>query len=377
MEAKLITDRHSKQAQLTEYRKRVALLNKAIKTVEINMCGGTWASIVPENIPGRCLKIHTKAFLNENLETPNKLWLKKIGQTANSRRYPDNEDREVCRHNFEEFTAAIVTGTKKAKGSDVIMPHELVAKILQHNQSSNEDIITQSQWDSIREMVMTSGGLGKSVPMCDFSGSMSGLPKLISLALGILISEINHSAFRGHILTFDATPKWHSFSGKNTLKEKVKSIGHELGQGLNTDFYKACMQILNKMVDARVPVGEEPEDLIVLTDMGWDQASPAKEWETQIETIRRKFKEEGEKIWDKGWKMPRIVIWNLSAQFKDFHAKADEEGVVMLSGWSPSVLKAIQKGGIECQTPYQGMRELLDDERYNKIREDVLKTCVF
>lgn len=367
----LITDRKSKQAQLTEYRKRVALLNKAIKTVEINMCGGTWASIVPENVPGRCLKLHTKAFLNEPIKGGNKLWLKKIGATI-SKRYPDNEDREECRRHFEEFTAAIAAGTKKAKGADVIMPHELVAKILQHNQSSDEQIITQSQWDSIREMVMSGGGLGKAVPMCDFSGSMNGLPKLISLALGILISEINHSAFRDHILTFDASPKWHSFSGKTTLKEKLKSIGYELGQGLNTDFYKACMQILNKMVSAQVPLGEEPEDLIVLTDMGWDQASQAKGWETQIETIRRKFKEEGSKIWGgDGWKMPRIVIWNLSAQFKDFHAKADEEGVVMLSGWSPSVLKALQKGGIECQTPYQGMRELLDDVRYDTIREEL------
>jgi hypothetical protein len=370
MASALITDRKGKQAQLTEYRKRVAQLNKAIKTVEINMCGGTWASIVPENIPGRCMKIHTKAFFNEPVKTANKLWLKKQGLHA-TRRYPDDEDREECRRHFEEFTAAIAAGTKKAKGANVIMPHELVAQILAHKQSNDEQIITQSQWESIRNLVMSGGGLGKAVPMCDFSGSMSGLPKLISFALGILISEINHSAFRDHILTFDASPKWHSFSGQSTLKDKVKSIKHDLGQGLNTDFYKACMMILNKMVDARVPIGEEPEDLIVLTDMGWDQASTATGWETQLETIRRKFKEEGEKIWGTGWKMPRIVIWNLSAKFNDFHAKADEEGVVMLSGWSPAVLKALQKGGIECQTPYQALRELLDDERYNKIREEL------
>jgi len=63
------------------------------------------------------------------------------------------------------------------------------------------------------------------------------------------------------------------------------------------------------------------------------------------------------------------VIWNVRAEFKDFHAKADQEGVVQLSGWSPSILKALQTGGVQVQTPYQGMRQILDDKRYDLVRE--------
>jgi len=36
------------------------------------------------------------------------------------------------------------------------------------------------------------------------------------------------------------------------------------------------------------------------------------------------------------------------------------------------MLKALQKGGVEVQTPYQGMRAILDDERYDQVR-DVLR----
>jgi hypothetical protein len=94
-------------------------------------------------------------------------------------------------------------------------------------------------------------------------------------------------------------------------------------------------------------------------------------WETQLVRIRREFLAAGEKLWGqgKGWKPPRIVIWNVRAEFKDFHAKADQEGVVQLSGWSPSILKALQKGGVQVQTPYQGMRQILDDTRYDPVRE--------
>jgi hypothetical protein len=130
------------------------------------------------------------------------------------------------------------------------------------------------------------------------------------------------------------------------------------------------------MVQNKVPVGEEPEDLIVITDMGFDEASSPRSssstlsaWETQLVRIRREFLEAGAQVWGKGcgWTPPRIVIWNVRAEYKDFHAKADEEGVVQLSGWAPSMLKALQTG-VKVQTPYEGMRSILDDVRYDAVR---------
>jgi hypothetical protein len=347
------------------------MMNKALKTVEINMCSKSWAEIKPESVPGRCLKIHNKAFLNESVKK----------SYTDALRYATSEDRMECRKHFQEFVEGLAKGEKKAHGANVVMPHELVVQALARDTSQDELGINQGQWVSIREETLKLGGLGRCVPMCDFSGSMSGLPKLISLALGILVSEINHSAFKDHILTFDAEPKWHSFAGKNTLKEKLDSIRSDLAQGLNTNFYRACMKIVEKMKQAKVPVGEEPVDLIVFTDMGFDVAirdnthyshNTVKSgvWDTQIQQIRDEFKKAGEEVWGvgNGWKPPRIVIWNLRASFNDFHAKADQEGVVQLSGWSPSMLKALQKGGIQVLTPYMGMRAILDDERYDEVR---------
>jgi len=361
----------SERKRMVRYRKDTSMMNKALKTVEINMCGKSWAKIKPEEVPGRCLKNHNSAFFNESGKKYCDISL----------RYPDNEDRMECRKHFQEFVESLKNGEKKAHGANVVMPHELVIQALSCYSTPNELSINQGQWDSIKESTLKLGGLGKCIPMCDFSGSMNGLPKLISLALGILISEINHSAFKDHIITFDAEPKWHSFSGKVTLIEKLDTITNSLGQGLNTDFYKACMKIVEKMKQAKVPVGEEPEDLIVLTDMGFDQAmcsnenfnrsSNTIEWVTQIEEIRTEFKKAGEEIWGEGngWKIPRIVIWNLHAQYKDFHAKSDQERVIQLSGWSPSILKALQNSSIQAMTPYEGMRSILDDERYDAVRE--------
>jgi hypothetical protein len=365
--AKFFYPEQNDRTRMILYRKQISKLNRTLKTVEINMCAKTWCEIKPEAVPGRCLKIHNKAFLNEPVK---KSSLKPL-------RYPESEDRMECRKHFQEFIEAMAKGEKKAHGANVVMPHELVVKALACGTSADELAINQGQWDSIREETLKYGGLGKCVPMCDFSGSMDGLPKTISLALGILISEINHSAFKDHILTFDAEPKWHSFLGKASLKDKLDSIKGNLGQGLNTDFYKACMCIIEKMKQARVPVGEEPEELIVLTDMGFDAASQdyysqktSTKWKGQLELIREEFKKAGEEIWGQGngWKPPRIVIWNLRAEYKDFHAKADQEGVVQLSGWSPSMLKVLQKSGVLVMTPYEGMIAILSDARYDPVR---------
>jgi hypothetical protein len=364
----------AKKARRALYRKAISAINKQLKTVEINMCGGTWREITPAHVPGRNLKLHTKAFLNQKLKCGDEL------------RRPDNADRMECRAHFLEFLQAIKAGKTVAKGANVVFPHEIVTSLLGLAQPADTEQIDmlEAQWASIRSATAALGGLGRAVPMCDFSGSMSGLPLYISYALGLLISEVNHPAFRDHILTFDSTPEWHSFKDVGSLYEKVQSI-RGIGQGLSTDFYKAAMLILDRMVEARVPIGEEPEDLIVLTDMGWDAAwrpsgictildsdsdsdsvaDPV--WKSQIGLIRSRFAEESRRLWGtdvSGWKVPRIVVWNLRAAFKDFQAKASDEGVVMISGWSPAILKALQSVGVRAMTPYEGMRATLDDERY-------------
>jgi hypothetical protein len=350
---------------LRAYRKAVAYLNKKADTAEIKMCANEWSTLVPKRIPGRLMKRNKYAFFNQ----------KKGRRGAVEDRYPDREDRVACKKHFEEFMEDVKAGKVEMKGGTTTMPHEHVHEILHNHYLSKEaEDVIQAQWDAIRNETVKGNGLGKVVPMCDFSGSMNGTPIEVSFALGILISEIADPAFKDHILTFDSEPQWHSFAGKNSLKEKVLSVG-SVGQGLSTDFQKACDCILERMIEHKVAPADAPTDLLVLTDMGFDQASTdytynykTKPWQTHFDMIRSNFEKHG-------YQAPRIVCWNLRAEYKDFHAKAHEEGVVQLSGWSPSMLKAIQGKGIQVQTPYEGMRVILDDSRYDKVR-DVMKALL-
>ncbi len=73
-------------------------------------------------------------------------------------------------------------------------------------------------------------------------------------------------------------------------------------------------------------------------------------------------------MWGEAFVPPRIVVWNLRAEYKDFHATSHQEGVVMLSGWSPSLFRIFQDKGIDISTPISALRAQLDDPLYDPVR---------
>jgi len=368
-------------------RQSLSSLNKAAKTVEIQMCGKQFATIDPGHVPGRALQKYTKAFLNDR----------------STYRYPEHyrpsqdQDRVECAEHFREHFAKAAKGVAKLNGSKTVFPHELIKKVVTAGRSMRDeerDAIV-GVWNQMVADAKQGGGLGRSLAMCDFSGSMqcSGTnrdtPYWVSMAMGLLISEVTTNEFKDTFFTFDSTPTLHTLPS-GTIFQRVDSIAHHLGQGTSTDFQKAMDLVLQRCKEQRVRPGEEPENLIVLTDMNWDEAYGShqssaytgnryrhvvktEEWQTHVGMIREAFKRAGEDMWGpgQGLTMPRIVIWNIASTSTDFHAKADTEGVVMLSGWSPSLFKVLQKEGVVIQTPYQALRAQLDDPRYDLVRQKV------
>ena len=405
--------------RMKQYRKRVSAVNKFLQTVEVQMCSKNWEEIVPGSVPGRAVKKYVKAFLNEKGTT-------KKGERAPKGvlRHPNDPVRMACREHFQEHFAKSASGEVKAKGADTLFPHEVIKKAYKlvheerqaagssrrHREGDSDDECDQGEtageaernhlrgvWDAMVEKAKEGGGLGRSLAMCDFSGSMTSsssngdTPYWVSMALGLLISEVTTEEFKNTFLTFDSTPQMHTLPDTTDLLAKLASFDpHSISQGTSTDFQKAMDLVLAQCKAKRVKPGQEPENLIVLTDMAWDEACGSSEqsyytgngyrhvvktegWQTHVEMIREAFKRAGEDMWGEGQglKMPTIVIWNIAATCQDFHATASTPGVVMLSGWSPSLFKVLQTKGVVEMTPMDALRIQLDDPRYDLVRERV------
>ena len=362
--------------RLKHYRKLVAGLNRSLDTTEIKMCGQHFAEIEPSHVPGVCLAKHMKAFLNQPLR-------------GHGLRHPDDKDRMDCREHFQEHMAKAVKGEAKVNGAVTRYPHQVIKDVFRNPEGAEKDALV-AVWNGMVANAKALGGLQKTIAMCDFSGSMQSAgaakdtPYWVSMAMGLLISEVCSDDFKDTFLTFDSNPTWHKLPPSADIFSRVASIGN-VGQGLSTDFQKAMDLVLATLKEKRVRPGQEPKDLIVITDMAWDRACASNEqssytghsyrhvvktspWQTHIQMIREAFRRAGEDMWNEPWTPPRIVIWNVAASCNDFHATADAEGVIMLAGWSPSLFKILTEEGARVQTPMEALRLQLDDERYEPIR---------
>ena len=398
---KLFADTPYFSSRMKKYRTLISILNARLKTIETFMCADDWSSIVPADVPGRAGKIYNRALLN--LPTTYRPKMKDAededGNVKDSMyRYPDNKGRMACREKFVTHFAKAAKGLAKVNGADTIFPHELIKKIASCEMSEDEANHLLGVWRGMVEKAKSGGGLRRSIFMSDFSGSMSqtstgDTPYWVSMALGLLGAEACSAEFKNRLMTFDSDPQWHTFSEDANIFKRVRTIQESrLGQGLSTDFQKAMDLVLKTLKDNRVLPGQEPENLIVLTDMGWDSACGSseassytgnryrhvvktEEWQTHLEMIQESFKRAGEDMWGpgKGFVPPRIVIWNLADSYSDdHHATAETPGVAMLSGWSPSQFEILQKEGPRQMTAYEVLRCELDNPRYDRVRERVL-----
>jgi hypothetical protein len=98
-----------------------------------------------------------------------------------------------------------------------------------------------------------------------------------------------------------------------------------------------------------------PSTLLILSDMQFNQC--ARFDGSAMETFRRKFT-------DAGYTMPKIVFWNLNSH-DNVPVKENENGVALVSGFSPSILKSILASDLEQFTPEAMMMKTLMAERYN------------
>ena len=379
-------------SKMKRYRQLVSKLNKRLNTVETYMCDDRWDEIKPETVPGRAGKIYNRAFLN----LPSTFHGEEAPRNTMTYRKPDDPKRVECREHFTAHFAAAAEGKAKVHGANTLFPHEVVKKAV-HGSGISEDEKNHLRgvWRGFVSKLTSSGGLGRSIFMSDFSGSMQSssagdTPYWVSMALGILGSEVCTDEFKNKLMTFDSNPVWHTFPEGADLFAKVRSIQtSHVGQGLSTDFQKAMDLVLQTLKDRRVRPGQEPENLIVLTDMNWDAACGSnetshytgnryrhvvktEEWQTHVEMIKEAFKRAGEDMWGagQGFVPPRIVIWNLAAsQQTDYHAAADVPGVAMLSGWSPAQFEVLQNEGLRQLTAYEILRMELDDAKYDRVRQ--------
>jgi hypothetical protein len=125
---------------------------------------------------------------------------------------------------------------------------------------------------------------------------------------------------------------------------------------MNTNLIRAFEEILTVGQRGRVRAEDMPEVLLILSDMQFDAC--ARYDDSAMQMIARKYEEAG-------YAVPKIVFWNLNSGYGNTPVKFDSRGVCHVSGFSPSVMKAVLANDLEDYTPYNVMTRTLLKNRYD------------
>lgn len=71
---------------------------------------------------------------------------------------------------------------------------------------------------------------------------------------------------------------------------------------------------------------------------------------------------------DHGYKLPRLVFWNICSRTGTIPVKENELGVALVSGFSPSIVKMVLSNSTD---PFECLLEQLNSERYAPVEQAV------
>jgi hypothetical protein len=174
----------------------------------------------------------------------------------------------------------------------------------------------------------------------------------VAVSLGLYLSDKNKGVFKDTFLTFSGKPELLNLKG-NVVQKAQQMVKSEWG--MNTDLVKAMDKILATAVKGSVPQTEMPSMLLILSDMQFDVC--AKFDDSAMQMIKRKYK-------DAGYDAPSIVFWNLNSS-DNVPVKYDQRGAALVSGFSPSIVKAVLSADTDQFTPEGIMMKTIMVPRYD------------
>lgn len=296
-----------------KYRKEyITPLRKKLDIIESKLCNKDWENIDYSKVPAKALSIYKKSFIKN-----------------------DNEK-------YTSFLSDVANDKIKLKISG-LLPHEIIKKYYDSN-LLNIDETLELEWKAFVDIYRNKEDFNDIVPIVDVSGSMfdnhsSVKPIYVSIALGLLISELNTGYLHNKIMTFSRNPKFIEIEGE-TLRDKIKSISNS-PFGLNTDLLKvADLIIASSLLDPTFSY----KKIICLTDMQFDAANGCNyHYENDNDTDNSKNIHELfiSKFKNSGLDIPELIYWNLSGKYNNYPIDINYENTSIISGFSEQLLKVI------------------------------------
>ena len=320
------------------YRKMLSALRGKLNIVETLACANEWEKIDYNTVPSKANLKYKNAFLAH-----------------------DEERRRT-------FLSKAIAGDKEVKvHMSVGFPHEIVHQYgrgyrMEYDQS------LEAYWKNLKPCV----GLKDTIVVRDGSGSMTcsvGGTQVsamdISTALAIYCSQYLSGSFKDKFITFSSQAHLIDLAGCGSLKSKLERTYKE-GDCSNTNIQNVFELILKTAWESNMKPEEMPSTVLVISDMEFDPSSDSRSswYSSGMNAGSNVFKLMDQKFRAAGYKLPKLAFWNVNSRTGTIPCKFNENGVLLISGFSQNVLSMVMNGKTD---PYDALIEELDAERYAPI----------
>lgn len=322
-----------------DYRKTLASLRAYLKVVEVTMSDKRWSDIDYEAVPSRANLLYSKAFERN-----------------------DTERRKAYLEKLELGEAKI--------NSSVLFPHDIVTKYsngeIWNPKLRPLDTALEGMWKALPDFVQ---GNDSTICVADGSGSMTNrISKSqstaldVANALAIYFAERCSGAFKDKYITFSENPQLVDLHNAKSLHDKIRiALSHN--EVANTNIEAVFDLILDTAKTSKMKQSELPKNILILSDMEFDYAVDDEVDEKLFESIKKRYD-------DAGFKLPRLVFWNILSRTRTIPIIENELGVALVSGFSPTVLNMVLGNILD---PFECLLYQLNSKRYQLV-EDALNS---
>jgi hypothetical protein len=302
------------------YRKVLSKLRAYSNVVETKMSARKWTDIDYGQVPAKAAMNYSDAFFNHD----------EFGYTC--------------------YLQKIANGEVKAK-SETLYPSEIVHRIMSSRKriSVKDVIFYDALWNNLPNYFEKAPD-ESSICVVDVSGSMTGEPMEVAIALGMYCADKCRGPFHNKFITFSSKPQLVEIKGDN-LVDKVNNISRA-DWGASTNIEAVFNLILSTAIQNRCKQEDLPNKLYIISDMQFDEAAGGDNYydrrqyrwvqNTKSMTFMQRMRQ---RYAEAGYEMPALVYWNVRAsECGMFQETRDGENIAMVSGYSAKLFESVIEG---------------------------------
>ena len=317
----LINKVHKCKMNSAYYRKAVSKLRKKANIVEHNITTKTYGDINYEAVPSLANTRYSRLFL----------------------KYDENRRRE--------YLNAVTSGEKKINSS-AAFPHDIWRKASAYDSTADE------MWKALPNFITNDS---RVLVVRDGSGSMcTSIQKSPVMALDVASSLCVYFAerlsgeFHNKFITFSSYPDLVELP-EVSLYEKKRFLSR-YNDCSNTNIEATFQLVLDTAVHNQMKQEDLPDTILIVSDMEFDFA-------TCGDRSKKLFNNISERWNAAGYKMPKLVFWNVNSRTEAIPMTQNENGVILVSGFSAAICKMVLSNETD---PYLALVNVLMNERYDE-----------